>query len=69
VAQSMAQVPQVVNNIKALRALEAGSSSEPDAPHPAPEIPEPVTEAPNRALEDWRRRAGPVVHDDPLGGR
>ncbi|MEE4348498.1 MAG: holin family protein [Paracoccaceae bacterium] len=69
VAQSMAQVPQVVNNIKALRALEAGSGNAPDAPYPAPENPEPATEAPNRALDDWHRSGARGVHQDPLGGR
>jgi hypothetical protein len=69
VAQSMAQVPQVVNNIKALRALEAGSGNEVDALQPAPENPEPATEAPNRALDDWHRSAARGVHQDPLGGR
>jgi hypothetical protein len=67
VAQSMAQVPQVVDNLKTLRALEAASSttadSPPDAHHPA------MSEADNPALTDWRNAAASIPHADPLGGR
>lgn len=68
VAQTMAQVPQVVDNLKALRALEAGQAAGVDtsvATDPGPDAP---AEADNPALADWRRGAV-TPHSDPLGGR
>ncbi len=74
VAQSIAQVPQVVDNLKALSALDRGTSvgdaalqdsdtaTQDNAPLSDPE-PE------NPALADWRRQGGAGVHGDPLGGR
>lgn len=83
VAQSMAQVPAVVENLKALRALQAGEMGhgmDHDTGHDDPaeggdvQAIGPATndaqdEGENRALADWRGFAGAGVHADPLGGR
>lgn len=74
VAQSIAQVPQVVDNLKALSALDRGTSIGAAAPqdsdtatqdHAAQTDPEQA----NPALADWRRHGGAGIHTDPLGGR
>jgi hypothetical protein len=73
VAQSMAQVPRVVENLRALQALETGD-----------EVPAQNAEGRGRnvargldaseggenpALTDWRDVQSTGVHADPLGGR
>lgn len=76
VAQTMAQVPQVVDNLKSLKALEEGAALAQAqglerAAMPPREGPEgEAQEGDNPALTHWRRSvpaAGP--HADPLGGR
>ncbi|OZB20041.1 MAG: carboxylesterase [Rhodobacterales bacterium 34-62-10] len=68
VAQTMAQVPRVVDNIKALRALDAGQAAAVEtsvATAPGPDAPD---AADNPALADWRRGSA-TPHSDPVGGR
>jgi hypothetical protein len=67
VAQTMAQVPQVVDNLKALRALEAGQTVGTEAPAPTVQDADMAGDADNPALADWRRGAKPP-HVDPTGG-
>lgn len=72
VAQTMARVPQVVDNLKALRALDAGASVAAEASVPDDRAGDAPDDADNPALAAWRRMpaapsAGP--HADPLGGR
>jgi hypothetical protein len=56
VAQSMAQVPQVVSNLRTLRALEEGSqTSETDNQQHQTATPEADSDADNPALAAWRR--------------
>jgi hypothetical protein len=56
VAQSMAQVPQVVSNLRTLRALEEGSqTSETDNQQDQTATPEADSDADNPALAAWRR--------------
>lgn len=77
VAQSMAHVPQVMDNLKALRALEAGARTDRPAEAEASSAPEVAStpeesasdEADNPALSAWRRNAALTAHSDPLGGR
>ena len=77
VAQSMAHVPQVMDNLKALRALEAGARTDRPAEAEASSAPEVAStpeesapdEADNPALSAWRRKAALTAHSDPLGGR
>lgn len=74
VAQSMAQVPRVVENLKALQGLDAGrdagtgtgtgTGAVRDAgPDAGPDAGD------NPALSDWRDARGAGAHADPLGGR
>lgn len=71
VAQSMAQVPQVVSNLQSLKAPEEGGSlRQAEAPELAAAPEREGPDAENPALSDWRRSvsaAGPYA--DPLGGR
>lgn len=74
VAQSMAQVPKVVENLKALQALDAGRGlPEPDREGAIPTAiqpdPDQGAEADNPALTDWRRNGAASPDADPLGGR
>lgn len=77
VAQSMAHVPQVMDNIKALRSLEAGAKMDGPAEAETSSAPEvastPEESAPeesdNPALSAWRRNGDLTAHSDPLGGR
>lgn len=74
VAQSMAQVPRVVEKLKALQGLDAGrdagtgtgtgTGAVRDAgPDAGPDAGD------NPALSDWRDARGAGAHADPLGGR
>lgn len=73
VAQTMAQMPRVVENLRALQALE----SESDAPASAgagvtrdiAEGRNTAEDSENPALNDWRDGRHTGGHDDPLGGR
>jgi hypothetical protein len=67
VAQTMAQVPQVVDNLKALRALDSGQAVGTEAPAITGQDAEREGEPDNPALSDWRRGAA-SPHADPLGG-
>ncbi|MFU8880835.1 MAG: holin family protein [Rhodobacterales bacterium] len=75
VAQSMAHVPQVMDNLKALKTLQAGDDVAPhDAAaqalaHPAPTDSLPEDQAANAALNDWRRSNPARPERDPLFGR
>jgi len=68
VAQTMAQVPQVVDNLKVLRALDAGQSIGAEAPTAAGQDADRTEDADNPALADWRHRSA-SPYADPLGGR
>jgi hypothetical protein len=67
VAQTMAQVPQVVDNLKALRALDSGQAVGTEAPATTVQDADMAGDADNPALTDWRRGAKPP-HVDPSGG-
>lgn len=67
VAQTMAQVPQVVDNLKALRALDSGQAVGTEAPATTEQDADMAGEPDNPALADWRRGAA-SPHADPLGG-
>ena len=67
VAQTMAQVPQVVDNLKALRALDAGQAVGAEAPTAMGQNADMAGEPDNPALADWRLGAA-SPHTDPLGG-
>jgi hypothetical protein len=67
VAQTMAQVPQVVDNLKVLRALESGQAVAAEAPAHKGLDADMAGDADNPALADWRRGAK-SPHADPLGG-
>ena len=73
VAQSMAQVPRVVENLRALQALETGGeATAPDEEGRGRNIAQGLdaTEGgDNPALMDWRDVRSTGVHADPLGGR
>ena len=72
VAQSMAQVPQVVDNLKALQALQAGSDPDqiwPPGADAGGMAGNAVQDAENAALAEWRNKSGSQPHADPLGGR
>lgn len=73
VAETMSHVPQVVENLRALRALSATSPGAADAGPDAALTLDSVTPAPNPALEEWRalgpRRRTPVPPPDPITGR
>lgn len=68
VAQSMAQVPQIVDNLKALKTLQNGGAIAGDAAAEVPEM-EAGPDDDNRALAAWRKQSGTGQHDDALGGR
>lgn len=71
VAQTMAQVPQVVGNLSALKALEEGGSMG-QAETRVAQIPADIAESEqdNPALAAWRRSVPQTgVHADPSGGR
>lgn len=67
VAQTMAQVPQVVDNLKALRALDSGQAVAADPPATTGQDTEREGEPDNPALADWRFGAA-SPHTDLLGG-
>ncbi len=75
VAQSMAHVPQVMENLKSLKSLRAGDETAPQeagAPailEPAPTDRAAEDQAENAALNDWRRSAAIRPNSDPLMGR
>jgi hypothetical protein len=67
VAQTMAQVPQVVDNLKALRALDAGQAVGVQAIATTGAEADEAEAADNPALTDWRRGAK-SPYGDPSGG-
>lgn len=67
VAQTMAQVPQVVDNLKTLRALDAGQAVGADSTATTGQDAEREGEPDNPALADWRRGSA-LPHADPSGG-
>jgi hypothetical protein len=67
VAQTMAQVPQVVDNLRTLRALDAGQAVAAEAPATTEQDGQREGEPDNPALADWRRGSA-SPHADPLGG-
>ena len=73
VAQSMAQVPRVVENLRALQALEThGEAAAPDTQGGGRNIAQGLDASEgsdNPALMDWRDVQSTGVHADPLGGR
>jgi len=73
VAQSMAQVPRVVENLKMLKALETGGeAAAPDEEGSGRNIAYGLDASEggdNPALMDWRDVRSTGVHADPLGGR
>jgi len=75
VAQSMAHVPQVMENLKSLKSLQVGDEAAPqEAGAPAFLEPAPTDRASedlaeNAALNDWRRSAAIRPNSDPLMGR
>jgi len=68
VAQTMAQVPQVVDNLRTLRALDAGQTVVTDAPAETGQDVDTMGDADNPALAAWRRDSV-VPHADSLKGR
>ncbi|OAN68319.1 carboxylesterase [Rhodobacteraceae bacterium EhC02] len=73
VAQSMAQVPRVVENLRALQALETrGEAAALDTQRGGRNIAQGLDASEggdNPALMDWRDVQSTGVHADPLGGR
>jgi len=73
VAQSMAQVPHVVENLRALQALETGGEVfAPDVAGTGRETADGLDRpegGDNPALTEWRAVNGTGAHADPLGGR
>lgn len=75
VAQSMAHVPQVMDNLKALKTLQSGDEAAPHEAgaqalaHPAPPDGSAEDQATNAALNDWRHRNAARPENDPLFGR
>lgn len=69
VAQSMAQVPQVVDNLRALQALDAGSGGAENVQKYSAQHLETPHDDDNPALAAWYLSRASTPYSDPLGGR